>query len=89
MGRWIAIGRKREWEDANAFTADLSQVNTWRPDARTTITTVTALADGRLLAECHAPKLENFQAWLSANGWEVESCTPLSRLARMGNIWTL
>ena len=37
-------------------------------DPRTTITEVVALADGRMLAECHANSQAEFDAWLSKNG---------------------
>lgn len=87
MGRWIAIGRKPAWQDAGAFSTELRKVDTWRPDARTTITTVTVLEDGRMLVECHAPKLEQFRAWLDTHGWEDYTCTPVTQVARTGSVW--
>ncbi len=41
----------------------------------------------RMLAECHANKQEDFDAWLRQKGWQVESVTPIKHLARTGEIW--
>lgn len=87
MRRWIAIGTAPAWDDIQKFSAELRGTNNWRPDASTSITTVLALADGRLLAECHAIKQEDFEAWLRQKGWHVESITPIKHLAKMGSIW--
>ena len=59
----------------------------WRPDPRTTITSVMALEDGRLLAECQGNSKETFEQWLKGKGWNVESITPVTHLARTGSIW--
>ena len=67
--------------------AELRETSMWRPDAQTTITTVLALGDGRVLAECHAGKREDFEAWLRQKGWQVESLTPIKHLAKTGSIW--
>ena len=40
-----------------------------------------------MLAECHANKQEDFDAWLQQKGWQVESVTPIKHLARTGEIW--
>jgi len=66
---------------------ELAETSKWRPDPQTTITTVFALGDGRLLAECHAVKQEDFEAWLRQSGWQVESLTPIKHLAKTGSIW--
>lgn len=87
MGRWIAIGTKPGWDDIKTFGADLAETSKWRLDAQTSITTVTVLEDGRLLAECHATKKEDFEAWLKQTNWKVESITPIKHLAKTGNIW--
>ena len=87
MGRWIAIGTAPGWDDLVKFGAELRETSRWRPDAQTTITTVFALADGRLLAECHANRQEDFAAWLEQKGWRVESLTPITHLAKAGSIW--
>ena len=87
MGRWIAIGTAPGWDDIAKFGAELGETSTWRPDAQTTITTVLALGDGRVLAECHAVKQEDFEAWLRQKGWQVESLTPIKHLAKTGSIW--
>ena len=87
MGHWIAIGRKPEWNELDKFTDDLKPPSKWRVDPRTTITAVMALADGRMLAECHAQKREDFDAWLKQTGWEVESVSQIRYLARTGEVW--
>ena len=89
MPRWIAIGTAPEWADGKKFDEALRETSNWRPDARTAITTVIALQDGRLLAECHAVKQEDFEAWLQQKGWNVESITPIKRMAKAGSIWEL
>ena len=86
MGRWIAIGKVPGWDDLATFTNELKTTAKWRLDPRTTITEVIALADGRLLAECHANKQEDFDAWLQKTGWQVESVTPIKHVARTGEI---
>ena len=87
MGRWIAIGRAPGWDDLATFGAELRETSQWRADAQTTITTVLALGDGRVMAECHATKQETFDAWLQQKGWQVESVTPIKHLAKTGSIW--
>lgn len=87
MGRWIAIGRAPGWGDIETFTRELSATSNWRTSMRATITEVVALEDDRLIAECHAGNREAFEAWLSEKGWEVESITPISHVARTGDIW--
>jgi hypothetical protein len=87
MGRWIAIGTAPGWDDITKFGAELRETSKWRPDAQTTVTTVLALGDGRLVAECHANKQEDFAAWLEQKGWRVESLTPITHLAKTGSIW--
>jgi hypothetical protein len=87
MGRWIAIGTAPGWDDIARFTAEMKPTNQWRADARTTINTVIVLADGRLLAECHAVQQADFDAWLRQKGWQVESVTPITHLAKTGEIW--
>jgi hypothetical protein len=87
MPRWIAIGTAPGWDNITKFGEELHATHNWRPDARTTITTVFALADGRLLAEGHAVKQEDFAAWLRHKGWHVESITPIKHLAKTGSIW--
>jgi hypothetical protein len=87
MGRWIAIGTAPGWDDLARFDAELRETNQWRPDAQTTITTVYALGDGRLLAECHAARREDFEAWLRHKGWQVASLAPITHLAKTGSIW--
>lgn len=87
MGRWIAIGRAPGWNDLGKFGDELRETSQWRVDPQTTITRVFALADGRLVAECHAPKLDVFEGWLRNKGWQVESVTPITHLANTGSIW--
>lgn len=87
MARWIAIGTAPGWDDVAKFTAELKATPEWRVDPRTTITTVMALADGRLMAECHAQKQADFEAWLQKKGWQVESLTTIKHLAKTGEIW--
>ena len=87
MGRWIAIGKVPGWDNLAKFTDELKATMKWRIDPRTTITSVTALADGRMLAECHANQQADFDAWLQQKGWQVESVTPISHVARTGEIW--
>ena len=87
MGRWIAIGRAPGWDELSRFTDEMKATSAWRIDARTTITEVVALDDGRLMAECHASHREDFDAWLQQKGWQVESVTPIRHVARSGEIW--
>jgi hypothetical protein len=87
MGRWIAIGTAPGWDDIATFGAALRETSMWRPDAQTTITTVFALGDGRLVAEGHAARREDFEQWLTQKGWQVESLTPIRHLAKTGSIW--
>jgi hypothetical protein len=87
MGRWIAIGKVSGWDDVATFTDELKATTQWRVDPRTTITSVIALADGRMLAECHANQQADFDAWLQQKGWQVESVTAISHVARTGEIW--
>lgn len=88
MGRWIAIGRVDGWDDPKIFGDALKAPEKWRVDTRTTITEVVALADGRVIAECHANAQADFEAWLAKTGFQVESITPIRHLARIGEIWT-
>ncbi len=87
MGRWIAVGKAPGWEDLEKFRKELKDTPQWRVDARTTVTTVYALANGRLIAECHGPSQEVFDEWLKKKGWAVESVTPLKYVAKTGEIW--
>lgn len=87
MGRWIAIGTAPGWDHIGTFTAEMKATEQWRADARTTITTVFALGDGRLMAECHAQQQADFEAWLRKKGWQVDSITPIRHVARTGEIW--
>lgn len=87
MGRWIAIGKVPGWDDLTKFTTEMKPTAAWRPEPRTTVTSVTVLTDGRLLAECHANSQADFDAWLKQKGWQVESVTPVKHVARTGEIW--
>lgn len=89
MGRWIAVGKAPGWEDLEKFGKELKDTPQWRVDARTTITTVYALGDGRLIAECHAPSQAVFDEWLRKKGWTVESVTPIRYVAKTGEIWNV
>ena len=86
MPRWIAIGSAPGWENIETFAEQMRDTSSWRPDARTAVTTVYALEDGRLLAECHAQKQEDFETWLQQRDWTVESITPIKHLAKTGSI---
>lgn len=87
MGRWIAIGRAPGWGDIGTFSANMKGPAKFRVDPTTTITTVFALEDGRVIAECHAVKREAFETWLRDQGWQVESVTPIKHVAKTGDIW--
>lgn len=89
MGRWIVIGKAPGWDNLETFTAEMKSTEQWRVDPRTTVTSVTALADGRLLAECHASSTADFEPWLAKNGWQVESVTRIKHIARTGEIWKI
>lgn len=89
MGRWIAVGKAPGWEDLKRFSEELKATDHWRVDPRTTITSVYALGDGRLVAECHAPSQAEFDEWLRKKGWNVESVTPIRFVARAGDIWSV
>lgn len=87
MPRWMAIGTAPGWHDVKKFGEEMHATRQWRPDARTSITTVYALGDGRLLAECAGVKQEDFEAWLKQRNWNVESITEIKLVARTGSIW--
>lgn len=87
MPRWIAIGRAEGWDDLGRFTKEMKGTPNWRVDPKTTITTVLALADGRVMAECHAPSQTDFDEWLKKRGWKVESVTQIRHVAKAGDIW--
>jgi hypothetical protein len=89
MSHWIAIGKVPIWSDLGKFTADLRAPDKWRVNPRTTITTVMALADGRVLAECHAHSKADFETWLKQTEWELECVTQISHIAKTGDIWKL
>jgi uncharacterized protein with PIN domain len=89
MERWLAIGRVPGWDNLKKFTAELKATNQWRVSAKTTVTTVFALKDGRVVAECHGPDRAEFDAWLQDKGWQVESVTPIAHLAKAGDIWAV
>lgn len=89
MPHWIAIGTQPQWKDAAALRAALKDSTQWRPTARTTVTSVLLLEDGRFLAEAQGPALEEFQAWLAAQGCELESCRQATAVARTGSAWPL
>ena len=89
MPRWIAIGTAPGWEDAKKFGLELHETRNWRPDARTTITTVYALEDGRLMAECHGVSKEDFEAWLKQKGWKVQSISSIKQIAKTGSVWNI
>ena len=87
MPRWIAVGKAEGWDDLERFTKELKGTAQWRVDPKTTITTVYALGDGRMLAECHAPSQGEFDEWLKNHGWKVESITPIRYVAKAGDVW--
>lgn len=89
MGRWIAIGKAPGWEDETRFSAELKATNQWRVDPKTTITSVYALGDGRMIAEFHGASQAEFEVWLNKKGWTVESVTPIRLVAKCGDIWTI
>lgn len=89
MGRWIAIGRVDGWDDLGTFSDDLTATGRWRVDARTTITEVVVLGDGRMVAECHATTQADFEEWLHKTGWQIESISPIRHVARTGEIWKI
>ncbi len=89
MGHWLAIGKAPGWDDLTKFRAEMKGTKQWRVSPKTTVTTVFALADGRLLAECLGPDRAEFDAWLQEKGWQVESVTPISHLAKVGEIWAV
>ena len=87
MPRWLAIGRAPGWDDVSKLTSEMKATKNWRADARTTIHTVFALGDGRLVAECHGVEQKDFEAWLKVKGWTVESISPIKHIANVGSIW--
>lgn len=89
MGRWIAIGTRPGWDDIGTFGAELGRTEQWRVDARTSITTVMVLGDGRTLAECHANDRRDFEAWLERTGWTVDSIYPVKHIAKAGSVWNV
>ncbi len=89
MGRWIAVGKAPGWDNKERFGTELKETSQWRIDPKATITSVYALADGRLIAECHAPEQASFDEWLKKKGWSVESITPIKLVAKTGDIWDI
>ena len=89
MGRWIAVGKAPGWDNLERFGQELKATNQWRLDPKTTITSVYALGDGRMIAECHGPEQAAFDQWLSKKGWSVESVTPIRLVAKTGDIWNV
>jgi hypothetical protein len=87
MARWIAIGRAPGWDDLKRFGEELKDTQQWRIDPKTTVTSVYALEDGRMIAECHGVAQADFDAWLKKKGWTVESVTPIRHVAKTGDIW--
>ncbi|MBI4339767.1 MAG: hypothetical protein HY680_07420 [Chloroflexi bacterium] len=87
MPRWLAIGKAPGWDEVNKLTSEMKATKNWRADARTSVTTVLALGDGRLVAECHGAEQKDFEAWLKMKGWTVESIVPIKYIANLGSIW--
>lgn len=87
MGRWIAIGKAPGWDDLNRFSQEMKDTSQWRIDPKSTVTSVYALGDGRMVAEYHGPATAEFEDWLKKKGWSVESLTPIKHIAKSGEIW--
>ncbi len=87
MGRWIAIGKAPGWDDLSRFGVEMKDTSQWRIDAKSTVTSVYALGDGRMIAEYHGPASTEFEDWLKKKGWSVESLTPIQHIAKSGEIW--
>ena len=87
MGCWIAIGRVPGWENPERLAKEMKATSQWRIDSKVTITSVYAMGDGRLIAECHAPIQADFDQWLNKKGWTVESVIPIIAVAKTGEIW--
>ena len=88
MGRWIAIAKPPAgWDDVERFTKELKATNQWRLDPKTTITTVFALGDGRVIVEYHGTAQAELDEWLKKKDLTVESVTPVKRVAKTGDIW--
>lgn len=85
--RWIAIGKASGWDDLAKFTQEMKGTHQWRIDPKCTVTSVYAMNDGRMIAEYHGPTVTEFEAWLKKKGWSVDSITPLSHIAKAGDIW--
>ena len=89
MPRWMAVGTAQGWNDSKKFGEELHATHHWRPDARTSITTVYALDDGRLVAECSGVNQADFEAWLKQKNWNVESISEIKLVAKTGSIWEI
>ena len=87
MGRWIAIGKAPGWDDLKRFSQEMKDTSQWRIDPKSTVTSIYALADGRIIAEYHGPARTEFEDWLKKKGWNVESLTPIQHIAKSGEIW--
>jgi flavodoxin len=87
MGRWIAIGKAPGWDDLKRFSQEMKDTSQWRIDPKSTVTSVYALGDGRMVAEYHGPATAEFEDWLKKKGWSVESLTPIKHMAKSGEIW--
>jgi len=71
------------------FTNAVNAVSKWRPDPRTTILKVYRAKSGKMVAECEAPTQQEFEAWLTKNGWNWESIEQVELIAQMGNVWQM
>ena len=87
MPRWIAVGKAQGWDDLERLTKEMKKTDEWRLDPRTTITSVYALGDGRVIAECHGQTQDDFDQWLKKKGITVESVTPITAVAKTGEVW--
>ena len=87
MPRWIAVGKAPGWDNLERLTKEMKKTGEWRLDPRTTITSVYALGDGRVIAECHGQQQADFDQWLQKKGITVESVTSIAAVAKTGEVW--
>ena len=71
-----------------AFKAALDQSKKWRPDRRTTILKAYCnFSDGKIVSECEAADVAQFEEWINGTGWSHEAIYKVDIVQQTGNFW--